>query len=91
MGIVSAVDSGARDSDVRRLKRLLLVQHILKILTYCWYAPFFKRHCALPANPSLALNKAVTLKAALAAFFIGCGIGGNIPHIYRGKFTPCRC
>jgi len=47
------------------------------------YAPLFRKHRALPANPSLALNKK-TLKAASAAFLFGKRfVDGSISSLTR--------
>lgn len=59
----NAVKSGARNPQPA-------LRHFLKMLTYCTYAPLFRKHRALAANPSLALNKVGNNKDSFGCFFV---------------------
>lgn len=60
---VNAVNSGATNPHAALL-------HFLKMLTYYLYAPLFRKHSALPANPSLALNKVKQKNKPASAGFV---------------------
>jgi len=57
----NAVKSGARNPHTA-------LRHFLRMLMYYMYTPLLRKHRALSANPSLALNGVENKKAASAAF-----------------------